>query len=45
MLKITTNEQREVLVTKAKGILKLINGKIVPINGDDLNNSFMYFQN
>ena len=36
MLKITTNEQREIFVTKAKGILKLINGKIVPINGDEL---------
>jgi len=36
MLKITTEEEREVYVTKAKGILKLIDGKIVPINGDQL---------
>ena len=36
MLKITTKEQREVIVTKAKGILKLINGKIVGITGDEL---------
>jgi DNA-directed RNA polymerase beta' subunit len=36
MLKITTNEQREVIVTKAKGLLKLINGKIVGINGDEV---------
>jgi DNA-directed RNA polymerase beta' subunit len=37
MLKITTNEQREVIVTKAKGILKLVNGKIIGISGDELN--------
>jgi len=36
MLKITTKEQREVIVTKAKGILKLINGKIIGITGDEL---------
>lgn len=36
MLKITTKEEREVIVTKAKSVLKLINGKIVPINGSDL---------
>ena len=37
MLKITTKEQREVIVTKAKGILKLVNGKIIGISGDELN--------
>ena len=36
MLKVTTKEQREVIVTKAKGILKLINGKIIGITGDEL---------
>jgi DNA-directed RNA polymerase beta' subunit len=36
MLKITTEEEREVYVTKAKGILKLIDGKIIGINGDQL---------
>ena len=36
MLKITTKEQREVIVTKAKSVLKLINGKVIPINGDEL---------
>ena len=36
MLKITTHEEREVIVTKAKSLLKLINGKIVPVNGDSL---------
>lgn len=36
MLKITTKEQREVTVTKAKSVLKLINGKVSPINGDEL---------
>lgn len=37
MLKITTKEQREVVVTKAKGILKLVNGKIIGITGEELN--------
>jgi len=37
MLKITTNENREVIVTKAKGILKLVNGKIIGVSGDELN--------
>ena len=37
MLKITTKEQREVIVTKAKGILKLVNGKIIGITGEELN--------
>ena len=36
MLKITTKEQREVIVTKAKSVLKLMNGKIKQINGDQL---------
>jgi intein/homing endonuclease len=36
MLKITTKEQREATVTKAKSLLKLINGKIVAVNGDEL---------
>jgi len=36
MLKITTTEQREVIVTKAKSVLKLTNGKVIAINGDEL---------
>lgn len=36
MLKITTKEEREVIVTKAKSVLKLINGKVIPINGSEL---------
>jgi len=36
MLKITTDEEREVIVTKAKGILKLVNGKIIGVSGDEL---------
>ena len=36
MLKITTHEQREVLATKAKSFLKLVNGKIIPVDGDSL---------
>jgi DNA-directed RNA polymerase beta' subunit len=36
MVKITTEEEREVVATKAKSFLKLINGKIVPVNGDEL---------
>jgi DNA-directed RNA polymerase beta' subunit len=36
MLKITTKEQRETIVTKAKSVLKLINGKVIAINGDEL---------
>jgi DNA-directed RNA polymerase beta' subunit len=36
MLKITTEEEREVIATKAKSFLKLINGKIIPVNGDEL---------
>ena len=36
MLKITTKEQREVVVTKAKSLLKLVNGKIVGVDGDTL---------
>ena len=36
MLKITTHEEREVIATKAKSFLKLINGKITAIDGDSL---------
>ena len=36
MLKITTHEQREVIATKAKSFLKLVNGKVIPIDGDSL---------
>jgi len=36
MVKITTKEQREVIATKAKSFLKLVDGKIVPVNGDSL---------
>lgn len=36
MIKVTTKEQREIIATKAKSFLKLINGKITPINGDEL---------
>jgi DNA-directed RNA polymerase beta' subunit len=36
MLKITTKEEREVIATKAKSFLKLVNGKIIQINGDEL---------
>ena len=36
MLKITTEAGREVIVTKAKSILQLVEGKIVPVLGKDL---------
>jgi len=36
MLKVTTNENREVVATKAKSFLKLINGKIVEAEGSEL---------
>ena len=36
MLKITTHDDREVIATKAKSFLKLVNGKIVPVDGDSL---------
>lgn len=36
MLKITTEDEREVIATKAKSFLKLINGKILPIEGENL---------
>ena len=36
MLKITTHEEREVIATKAKSFLKLMNGKVIPVNGDSL---------
>jgi len=36
MLKITTKSSREVIVTKAKSVLQLVNGKIQAIDGKDL---------
>jgi DNA-directed RNA polymerase II subunit RPB1 len=36
MLKITTEEDREIIVTKAKSVLKLINGKIVGADAETL---------
>ena len=36
MLKITTEDEREVVATKAKSFLKLVNGKIVDVDGDSL---------
>jgi len=36
MLKVTTNEEREVNATKAKSFLKLVDGKIVPVTGSSL---------
>ena len=36
MLKITTKEEREVIATKAKSFLKLINGKVLAVDGDTL---------
>ena len=36
MLKVTTEDEREVIATKAKSFLKLINGKIIPCDGDNL---------
>jgi DNA-directed RNA polymerase beta' subunit len=36
MLKITTKEEREVIATKAKSFLKLVDGKISPVDGDSL---------
>ncbi len=36
MLKITTKDLREVVVTKAKSLLKLVNGKIIGVDGDAL---------
>lgn len=36
MLKVTTNENREVVATKAKSFLKLINGKIIASEGSEL---------
>ena len=36
MIKVTTHENREVIATKAKSFLKLINGKIVAADGDSL---------
>jgi DNA-directed RNA polymerase beta' subunit len=36
MLRITTKENREVVATKAKSFLKLVDGKIIGVNGDTL---------
>jgi len=36
MLHVTTDEEREVVATKAKSFLKLIDGKIVAVNGSSL---------
>jgi hypothetical protein len=36
MLKVTTCQEREVIVTKAKSLLKLINGKIIEASGASL---------
>ena len=36
MLKITTEGCREVIVTKAKSVLQLVDGKIVPVDGTQL---------
>ena len=36
MLKIITYGCRDVIVTKAKSVLQLVDGKIIPINGSDL---------
>ena len=36
MLKITTKEEREVTATKAKSFLKLVNGKVLAVDGDTL---------
>jgi hypothetical protein len=37
MLKVTTRGCREITATKAKSFLQLIDGKIQPVNGKDLN--------
>ena len=36
MLKVTTEDEREVIATKAKSFLKLINGKIIACEGSEL---------
>ena len=36
MLKVTTCEEREVIVTKAKSLLKLVDNKVIPVSGDSL---------
>jgi DNA-directed RNA polymerase beta' subunit len=36
MIKVTTDEEREVIATKAKSFLKLVHGKLVPYQGKDL---------
>ena len=37
MLRVTTMENREVIATKAKSFLKLVNGKIIATEGSELN--------
>lgn len=36
MLKVTTDEEREVIATKAKSFLKLVDGRVIGVNGDSL---------
>ena len=36
MIKVTTKEEREVIATKAKSFLKLVNGKVIAVEGADL---------
>lgn len=36
MIKVITKEQREIVATKAKSFLKLVNGKIIGVNGSEL---------
>jgi DNA-directed RNA polymerase II subunit RPB1 len=36
MLRVITDEEREVIATKAKSFLKLVNGKIIGVNGSEL---------
>lgn len=36
MLRVTTDEEREVVATKAKSFLKLVDGKVIGVNGSDL---------
>ena len=36
MLRVTTREEREINATKAKSFLKLVNGKLLPFEGENL---------
>jgi len=36
MLRVTTDEEREIIATKAKSFLKLVDGKILGVNGSEL---------